>query len=103
MRSIMVTEEMIRDRVLDPDKFYYPESFRRFIRAGAAVDEPGEYWESDFIYTFIEDDYKLMCEIDKKVSSGVIEGCIDGYGFKRVANPVSGTLTYEVRITPPSK
>lgn len=100
MRVVDVTNKMIANRQLKDDCYYYPLNCKRYVRAGSVVDEPGTYWESEFYYMGIVDDYAIMSEIDRKITSGAIKGEIDGYGYERISIPSIDYLTYEVQITP---
>ena len=100
MRVVTVTKETIDSKQLKMDWYYYPSDCRLFIRGGAAVEEPGEYWESEFYYMGVIDDFGIMSAIDEKISSGAIKGAIDGYQYERIAIPGTDRLTYEVRVTP---
>lgn len=99
MQKINVTKQMIEDKSLKMDWYYYPSDCRLFIRGGAAVEEPGEYWESEFYYMGVIDDFAIMSAIDEKIASGAIKGEIDGYQYERIVIPGSNRLTYEVKIT----
>lgn len=103
MRIVTVTKEIIDSMQLKMDWYYYPSDCRFFIRGGAAVEDPGEYWESEFYYMGVIDDFGIMSAIDEKIMSGAIKGEIDGYQYERIVVPGTDRLTYEVRITPPSK
>lgn len=100
MQKINVTKQMIEDKSLKMDWYYYPSFYRPFIRAGASVEEPGEYWESEFYYIGVIDDYETMAAIDEKIQSGVIKGEINGYEYERVVLPGGNSLAYEVYVRP---
>lgn len=100
MKIVNVTKDAIDSKQLNPNWYYYPSDCRLFIRGGSVVEEPGEYWESEFYYMGVIDDFGIMSAIDEKISSGAIKGEIDGYQYERILIPGTNRLTYEVRVTP---